>query len=445
MAYEFKLPELGENIEAGDVVRVLVKVGDAVSEGDTLFELETDKAVVEVPADKGGTVTEVRVKEGEKASVGQVLLGLDSSGAEADAPAQEEPSAALENDSVGESGEDTREAELSAAPAEEPQPAPKADAAPPASPGPSGEAEEGQRLAAPAAPSVRKEARELGVRIADVAGSGPRGRITISDVRSHVRNLNRAHAPGSQAAQGAMPGGLSLPDLSRFGGIRREAMSNVRRATARHMAATWNTVPQVTQYDKADVGALETLRKQLAPEMPNGRLTMTAILLKVAAAALRRFPEFNASVDMQSEEIVYKDYVHVGVAVDTPRGLLVPVIRDVDRKGIAELAESLDELSARARERKTGPEELQGGCFTISNLGGIGGTAFSPIVNFPEVAILGVSRAERVAVPVGEGFEARLQMPLSLSYDHRLIDGAAAARFLRWICRALEQPLLLSL
>jgi len=299
---------------------------------------------------------------------------------------------------------------------------------------------------------VRREARELGVDIHAVPGSGPNGRISMEDVRRFVKERN-LQLPGDGGALAPLAGGgnlpyhTSLPDQTRFGGQQRTPMSNVRRATACHMAATWNTVLQVTQYDLCDITDLETLRKQLAPavEAAGGKLTMTGILLKVCATALTRHPQFNVSVDMAGETIVAHEYVHIGVAVDTPRGLLVPVLRDADHKSITTLCVELAELSAKARDRKTGPEDLAGGCFTISNLGGIGGTGFSPIVNFPEVAILGVSRATTEPRWDGQAFQPRLMLPLSLSYDHRVIDGADAARFLRWICEALEQPLLLVL
>jgi pyruvate dehydrogenase E2 component (dihydrolipoamide acetyltransferase) len=287
---------------------------------------------------------------------------------------------------------------------------------------------------------VRRFARELGVEVADVAGSGPAGRVTMEDVKTHVR-------AGAGARSAAVPAAAPLPDFSKWGPVQREKMSNVRRATARNMAQSWPTIPMVTQFDKADITELEQLRQQFGKrvEAAGGKLTPTAIILKVVAAALKRFPQFNASVDMASEEIVYKQYVHVGVAVDTDRGLLVPVLRDVDQKNVIQLAVELGQIAQKARDRKLGLEDMQGGCFTISNLGGIGGTGFTPLVNGPEVAILGVSRGSLEPVWVEGQWQGRQLLPLSLTYDHRLIDGADGARFLRWVCEALEKPFLLML
>ncbi|MCA9782519.1 MAG: 2-oxo acid dehydrogenase subunit E2 [Candidatus Cloacimonetes bacterium] len=448
MATEIPLPELGENITAGELVNVLVAVGDRVTADDPIVEIETDKAVIEVPAGKAGTVTEILVKAGERVPVGQTLLRLDTGDALAakDKAAEAPPEKPAETPAVEAAAEKpatprSTETEVPASQKESAETAEEFVPDPEATPA--------RALAAPAAPSVRREARELGVDIHAVQGSGVGGRISIDDVRRHVKSLNegRTHRPASSGVVGDLPWHADLPDLSRFGNVTPQPMSNVRRATAQHMAATWNTVPQVTQYDKADITELETLRVKLAPrvEKAGGKLTMTGILLKVAAAALRRHPQFNVAVDMAGERILERENVHIGVAVDTPRGLLVPVIRDADSKNITRLSVELGELSAKARERKAGPEELTGGSFTISNLGGIGGVGFSPIVNWPEVAILGVSRGEIEPRWDGTGFVPRRMLPLSLSYDHRVIDGADAARFLRWICEALEQPLLLAL
>jgi pyruvate dehydrogenase E2 component (dihydrolipoamide acetyltransferase) len=293
--------------------------------------------------------------------------------------------------------------------------------------------------AAPVAP-VRRLARELGVDVHSVAGTGPGGRISADDVHAYVRG---ALSAGGGSAQAAGP----LPDFAKWGDIERRPMSNIRRKTAEHLSRAWNTVPHVTQHDKADITAMEQLRQRYAAqaEQAGGKLTITAIALKIVAAAMRRFPQFNASVDGAQNEIVFKTAVHVGIAVDTERGLLVPVIRDVDRKGIFELSSELSKASEKARAGKLSLDEMQGAGFTITNLGGIGGTAFTPIVNWPEVAILGMSRSAYEPYWNGEAFEPRLMLPLSLSYDHRLVDGADAARFLRWVCEAFEQPLVLSL
>jgi pyruvate dehydrogenase E2 component (dihydrolipoamide acetyltransferase) len=292
-------------------------------------------------------------------------------------------------------------------------------------------------------------ARELGVDIRQVTGSGEGGRISVEDVQVYVKGVMTSAASVGEAVGGGAPARPSpaLPDFSKWGEIERKPMSNIRRKTAEHLGNAWNTIPHVTQHDKADITALEALRKEYSPqaEKAGGKLTMTAIALKVVAGALKKFPQFNASVDAARNEIVYKKSVHIGVAVDTERGLLVPVIRDVDRKGIFELSAELAKLSEKARAGKLSLDEMSGGGMSISNLGGIGGTAFTPIVNWPEVAILGISRGAMEPVWAGDSFEPRLMLPLSLSYDHRLIDGADAARFLRWVCEAFEQPFVLAL
>ncbi len=296
----------------------------------------------------------------------------------------------------------------------------------------------------PAAPSVRRLARELGVDIAQVPGSGPSGRISFADVKNFLQRAMPAAAPSGNGVV-AMP----LPDFSKWGEVERQPMSGIRSATAAQMARSWSTVPHVTQFDRADITELEKLRKAFAKkvEAKGGKLTVTAIALKVVASALKTFPQFNASVDMAAQEIVLKKYVHIGVAVDTDWGLLVPVIRDVDKKNIGELSAELTQLGEKARARKISLDDMQGGGFTITNLGGIGGTSFTPIVNTPEVAILGLARGtvEPVWNAETETFAPRTMLPLSLSYDHRVIDGADGARFLRWIAQALEQPFLLSL
>jgi pyruvate dehydrogenase E2 component (dihydrolipoamide acetyltransferase) len=291
-------------------------------------------------------------------------------------------------------------------------------------------------------------ARELGVDIRQVSGSGENGRISVEDLQAYVKGvMTSATSVGEAVGGGAPRTGPPLPDFSKWGEVERKPMSNIRRKTAEHLSNAWNAIPHVTQHDKADITALEALRKQYSPqaEKAGGKLTMTAIALKVIAGALKKFPQFNASIDQARNEIVYKKSIHVGVAVDTERGLLVPVIRDVDRKGIFDLSVELAKVSEKARGGKLSLDEMSGGGMSISNLGGIGGTAFTPIVNWPEVAILGISRGTHEPVWDGETFEPRLMLPLSLSYDHRVIDGADAARFLRWVCEAFEQPFVLSL
>jgi pyruvate dehydrogenase E2 component (dihydrolipoamide acetyltransferase) len=299
-------------------------------------------------------------------------------------------------------------------------------------------------LAVPAAPSVRALARQLGVDINEVPGHGPGGRITRDDVKAYVKSLVQSGGGTPAIKPGTSP---ALPDFSQWGEVEQESLTNIRRATAANMSNAWNTVPHVTQYDRADTTQLESMRKRFnkRPEAEGKKLTVTAILIKLVASALKQFPKFNSSLDLARDVVVRKKYVHVGVAVDTPRGLLVPVIRDVDVKNVVQVAIELNDMATRARDRKLKPDEMRGSTFTVSNLGGLGTTYFSPIVNWPEVAILGVGRAEPTAIWNDGRFEPRLILPLSLSYDHRLIDGADAARFLRWTAEALEQPLLLLL
>ena len=311
-------------------------------------------------------------------------------------------------------------------------------------------------VAAPAAPGVRRLAREVGVNIDEVQGSGPQGRISEEDVKEHARRiLSSVSASMGSAASGAAaagaPGtarpGPALPDFTRWGEIERQPMSNIRRTTAERLSHAWNTIPHVAQFDKADITAMEELRRKYREQVKNagGNLTVTAMLVKVMATAVRQFPQFNSSLDPQANEIIYKKYVNVGVAVDTDRGLLVPVVRNADQKNITEIAIEVHTLAEKARSRKLTIEEMSGGGITISNLGGIGGTYFTPIVNWPEVAILGVSRGVMEPVWRDDAFQPRQHLPLSLSYDHRAIDGADAMRFLRWVVEAIEQPFLLSL
>jgi pyruvate dehydrogenase E2 component (dihydrolipoamide acetyltransferase) len=447
-ASEFKLPELGENISEGDLVRLMIAPGAKVSEGQPVMELETDKAVVEVPSSVSGIVKEVRVKEGEKIKVGQVIFTLEGA-----TPAPAEPrtrSTPVEHVS-GQHGARLAfqaairaegKTEEQALPPDQPHAAP-ATFTMPVQLGKVAGTESRQPI--PAAPHVRRLARELGVDIYEVKGSGPGGRISEDDVKAYAKSLLSAAATATQPRAGRLAA-PQLPDFSKWGKIERVSMRGIRRKTAEHLAESWITIPHVTQHDRADITELEQLRARFAPkaEEAGGKMTVTAIALKVCAAALKVFPQFNASIDIEKEEIVYKQYIHIGVAADTDRGLLVPVIRDVDKKNIVELAVELSQLSKKAREKKLTPAEMEGGTFTITNLGGIGGVGFTPIVNHPEVAILGLSRSRMEPEWINGKFEPRLILPLSLSYDHRLIDGADAARFLRWIAEAFEQPFLLS-
>ena len=448
-ASEFVLPELGENIDQGDLVRLMISVGARVSEGQPIMELETDKAVVEVPSSVSGVVREIKVKEGQKIKVGQVIFTLETGAAAAPQPPKRQ-TAPVEHVSGQQAARMAFQLAMQAEGKTEEQALPP-DQPPPQAPTFSMPTQlekvagTEHREPVPAAPHVRRLARELGVDIHEVKGCGPAGRISEDDVKAHAKGLLAAASVAQTPVAGhfAQP---SLPDFSKWGKVERVSMRGVRRKTAQHLAEAWNTIPHVTQQDKADITELEQLRARFAPkaEEAGGKMTVTAIALKVVASAIKVFPQFNASIDMTKEEIVYKQYINVGVAVDTDRGLLVPVIREVDKKNIVELAAELTQLSKKARDKKLTPEEMEGGTFTITNLGGIGGTGFSPIVNHPEVAILGLSRSSMEPVWINGKFEARLVLPLSLSYDHRLIDGADAARFLRWIAEAFEQPFLLS-
>jgi len=446
---DFKLPELGENISQGDLVRLMIAPGAKVSEGQPIMELETDKAVVEVPSSVSGVVKEVKVKEGEKIKVGQVIFTLEG-GAPAAQPAQSR-NAPVEHVSGQHGARLAFQAAIRAEGKTEEQALPP-DQPHQTVPSFSMPAQLGkvagteQRQPVPAAPHVRRLAREVGIDIYEVKGTGPGGRISEDDVKAHAKVLLSAVATAAATPRAGHFAQPHLPDFAKWGKIERVSMRGVRRKTAEHLAEAWNTIPHVTQHDRADITELEQLRARFGPkaEEAGGKMTVTAIALKVCAAALKVFPQFNASIDIEKEEIVYKQYINIGVAADTDRGLLVPVIRDVEKKNIVELAVELSQLSKKAREKKLTPADMEGGTFTITNLGGIGGVGFTPIVNFPEVAILGLSRSRMEPEWINGKFEPCLILPLSLSYDHRLIDGADAARFLRWISEAFEQPFLLS-
>jgi pyruvate dehydrogenase E2 component (dihydrolipoamide acetyltransferase) len=431
VALEFTLPELGENVEKGDVVRVLVKVGDLVAKDQPVVELETDKATIEVPSSVAGRVTDVRVKAGDKVKVGQTVMVLEENGA---APKKAEAAPAPAPQAV-------------AAPApvlEKERPAPAKPAAAvvdfssgrPAAAAAAAPDRLGKATLIAAAPSVRRYARELGVDIAQVVGTGLGGRIGPQDVQSHVRD--QFTGPVGRPAP--------LPDFSKWGEVEVTPMSNIRRKTAEHLSIAWQA-PHVTQFDKADMTGLEQFRRAYGSrvEKAGAKLTVTVALIKIVTAAIARYPQFASSVDMAGLSIVVKKYRHIGVAVDTPNGLLVPVIRDADRKTMTEIAVELAALAQKAQQRKLSLEEMSGGVFTISNLGGLGGTAFTPLINQPEVAILGVSRETIEPVWRDNQFVPRQMLPLSLSYDHRVIDGADAVRFLRFIVEALEHPLTMEL
>ena len=463
---EFKVPELGENVAGGDVMRVMVNPGDTIAQNQPVLELETDKATIEVPSTVAGTVKEVRVKKGDKVQVGAVVLTVDENGASASQktapepkkPPETKPEASKElrdhkvlsmpsrapqppddargkplDDARGKPVDDDRAKEAPAAAA--PQPPPPQRPVEPAEP----------RAVVPASPAVRRLAREIGIQVRDVQGSGPGGRISQEDVKEHARRL--LSNVGTAAPMAPPRTTRSLPDFEKWGPVERQPWSNIRRATSEHLSYAWNAIPHVTQCDKADITSLDALRRQYKDQVAKagGNLTVTAMLVRVLATAVKHFPQFNASIDTDRGELIFKKYVNVGVAVDTDRGLLVPVIRNADQKNITQISIEIQQAADKARDRKLTLEEMSGGGITISNLGGIGGTYFTPIVNWPEVAILGVSRGAMEPVWKDDTFEPRLMLPLSLSYDHRVIDGADAMRFLRWIVEAIEQPFLLSL
>ncbi len=419
MVTEFKLPEVGEGIESGTVVGLLVSVGDKVEIDTPLLELETDKAVVEVPSSLAGVITDLYIKEGTEAKIGQVVMTIDASAAE------EKTTKSIPSEPVKEKLKTI---------------------APPSLPSFDSNTvgtKVKNKATIHAAPSVRRIAREAGVDLDQVTGRGILGRISAEDVQLIAKGDTRTYTFSKESPK--------LPDFGKWGEINIQPMSGIRKATAKQMQVSWGEIPHVTHFDKCDITELEKLRKAYAKRVEKaggGKLTPTAIIAKIVASALNleNFRDFNASIDTNKQEIIYKSYVHLGIAVDTPRGLVVPKIRDANEKSIIQLSKDLNELADRARAGKASLEEMQGGSFTITNLGGIGGHGFTPIVNHPEVAILGISRATwEPRLQENQEFVPRLMMPLALSYDHRLIDGAAAARFMRWVCEALEQPFLVLL
>jgi pyruvate dehydrogenase E2 component (dihydrolipoamide acetyltransferase) len=441
MAQEIKLPSLGKKTKSVEVLSVKVGPGDVVRKGQPLLEIESDKGTQDFPSPVAGKVTEVRVKDTDHIESGQVLFLVEGEGAAAPAkPSPPKPAEAKQQP-----------------PARPPEPKPQPQAPRPESRLPDGNAKPQAARPAPpqaapapvpatnhhrtgdgevvrAGPATRHLARRLGVDLHKVRGSGRGGRITEDDVEHYVKDLMET---GTATVPTAAPGVAvpELPDFEEWGPVERRPLSAVRRVTAEHMALCWSVIPHVTQHDEADITDLEAFRQE--QKKAGVKLTVTAVALKACALALKAFPEFNASLDVESEHLILKRYYHIGVAVDTEHGLLVPVIRDVDKKSIEELAKELNEVAESARQRKA---DMTGGTFTISNLGGIGGTGFTPIVNWPQVAILGLSRGKLVPSWRDGQVAPRLMLPLSLSYDHRVIDGAAAARFTRRLAEMLENP-----
>lgn len=440
MKKEIKIPDIAENVETGLIAGILVSKGDKIDEDQSVVEIETDKATTDIPSPYAGVVDEIKVNEGDEVKVNQVIMIIETEG-EGDGDGEEKDK---ENEGGKEKEEDSKEQEKDTDKVKEEEKEKKKDE--------SAEEEDKEKEAkqkeseetetdkdlsdVPASPSVRRLAREMDVDITKVKGTGPGNRISAEDVKQYAGKSEAA------PAEGAAPTAIELPDFSQWGATSREPMTNIRKITSKNVQQAWQTIPHVTQFDEADITELENFRKryQSKAEKAGGKLTVTAILLKIAGFALQKFPRFNASIDANSNEIVYKHYYNVGIAADTPKGLLVPVVQDVNSKSLIDLSVELTELAQKARDKKISPDEMQGGNFTISNLGGIGGTAFTPIVLPPQVAILGVARSQYKPVYVNGELEKRLIIPLSLSYDHRIIDGADGARFLRWICDVIEDP-----
>lgn len=445
MAIDFKLPSLGENIDAGDIVSVMVREGDVIQANQSVFEVETGKATVELPCPHAGKITKIHVKQGQSVPVGDVLLSIDAAAAGA-APAQPpaKPAAAAEAQRA-----ETQAAPAPAVEAAAPKPAP-------ASPGPATVAAsaspngggapasatavmEAPAAVAPAGPATRRLARELGVDLARVSGTGVGGRITEEDVKKAVRE-STAFAP---AAKKTVSVPNATPGQDAWGPLQIQPLSRIRKTIAVNMARSSSTIPHVTNFDDVDITELEAIRKggMASSVGADVKLTMLPFVMKAVAHALQLHPVVNATLDMENDQVIYKDYVNLGVAVDTDRGLVVPVLRDVNRLTIPQIAQSLAEISVKSRNNQFGLEDMRGGTFTISNLGAIGGTYSTPIINPPEVAILLVGRSRKLpVVGADDEVKVRLVMPLSLSYDHRLIDGAAAARFLNEVKNFLQAP-----
>ena len=457
MKQEIKLPEIADNVVSGFLARVLVKVGDVIEKDQSIIEIETDKAATDIPSPIGGKIVDIKVNAGDEVRVGQTIMVVESDVIPEKAVVSDEvPEKAVVSDGVPTFvGMTIASPELPRSvviPTKVGTPSPATNAAqirltPDPSPALAPLTGEGSGTPVsfsanahlvPASPSVRRLARELGLDINRVKGTGPGGRISDEDVKTHVKEV--IQSPKSTQFAGY----AEVPDFSKWGPVDYQPMSRIRTITAESTVNSWQTIPQVVQFDKADITGVEKFRlaSKAAVEKAGGKLTMTAILLKLSAMALRQFPKFNASVDMKNNQIIYKNYINIGIAVDTEQGLLVPVVRDVDKKSLTELSVELGGIAERARNRKLTSEEMQGGNFTISNLGGIGGTSFTPIVYPNQVAILGVSKSGIEPVYQDGQFVPRNMLPLSLSYDHRLIDGADGARFLVWMRNVLEQPFL---
>ena len=427
---EIKVPDIGDFKEV-EVIEILVKVGDTVKAEQSLITVESDKASMEIPSSHAGVVKELKIKLGDKVAEGSIVLMLEAStSANTSAPA---PTVASTPAPAPASVTTPAPAAVAAAP--EVKPAPVSLPASVDVPVQHGKSH--------ASPSIRKFARELGVDLAQVQGSGPKGRVVLEDVQGFVKGVMRSGVSASPVTSGVSGGMSLLPwpslDFSKFGSTELQPLSRIKKISGPNLHRNWVMIPHVTQFEEADVTDLEEFRKQSNDALAKSgvKLTMLAFVIKASVAALKKFPAFNASLDAAGENLILKHYYHIGFAADTPNGLVVPVIKNADQKGIAEIAKEMAELSAQAREGKLKPADMQGASFTISSLGGIGGTAFTPIINAPEVAILGLSKSSIKPVWDGKQFLPKLMMPLSLSYDHRVIDGAMGARFAVYLAEVL--------
>lgn len=459
MSKEIKMPQISEDAESGTIVEIMVSEGDTIEEEQSIIAVESDKASVEVPAEAGGKVKEIKVSEGDEINIGDIILILeDSEDGEAEEEDEEEVKAKKKKEEKDEAEEDKEETEEDQEDEEKIEAKKKKEATSEEDEENEEESEEEdkedkkkaepqdkdgkkEKGEVPAAPSVRRMAREMNVDIYAVKGTGPGKRITADDVKA-AANGKSPEEKQEKKASAPQPTETSLPDFSQWGEVERKKMSGIRKATAKSMANAWTTVPHVTQFDKANISTLQDFMEQYEAKAAKAgaKLTVTAVLVKLSASALRAFPKFNASVDVENQEMIIKKYINIGVAVDTENGLLVPVIKDADRKSVTSIALELGEIAQKARDGKLSTDEMKGGNFTVSNLGGIGGTNFTPIVYHPQVAILGVSRNQIEPVYEDGEFKPKTMLPLSLSYDHRAIDGAEAARFLRWMCQVMEDP-----
>jgi pyruvate dehydrogenase E2 component (dihydrolipoamide acetyltransferase) len=444
---EIKVPDIGDFKEV-EVIELLVKPGDTVKAEQSLITVESDKASMEIPSSHAGVVRELKVKIGDKVAEGSLILMLDADAATAAAAATPAPAAAPQA-AAPQAAAPQAVAPVPAAPAPAalsspqpaPTPAPQAASLPPAVI--SAATDSGNEQKPHASPSVRKFARELGVELSRVNGSGPKGRILLEDIQGFVKGVMSGSSAAPAAGGGGGMGMSLLPwpslDFSKFGDTELQPLSRIKKISGPNLHRNWVMIPHVTQFDDADITELEEFRKSANESLAKSgvKLTMLAFVIKASVSALKKFPAFNASLDANGENLILKHYYHIGFAADTPNGLVVPVVKNADKKGIAEIAKEMAELSAQARDGKLKPADMQGASFTISSLGGIGGTKFTPIINAPEVAILGLSKSAIQPVWDGKQFAPRLIMPLSLSYDHRVIDGAMGARFIVYLGEVL--------